>query len=126
MFTQQNNVSSSRTNPACFAWRSILFFVFIAMVAIGTLMSSGCSSKKTTKSEWIEKVNKSFPKSVFTRTLANCESKKFTQLMGTPDSTQTVGNDTFWYYNCKDGKIQIVMSSALLNSGYMAGQINDY
>jgi hypothetical protein len=51
----------------------------------------------------------------------------FKQLMGNPSSTQTVGDQAYWYFECSDGQIQLVLNSgSLLGMGVMEGKINDY
>lgn len=49
------------------------------------------------------------------------------QVFGEPQSTQTVGEQTYWYYKCSDGMIQVVINGYqfLGNSSYTE-TINDY
>ncbi len=53
------------------------------------------------------------------------------QAMGKPSRTQTLGNDTYWYWQCQDGTIQIVIlhykNLAYYGEGeIMVTHINDY
>jgi hypothetical protein len=50
----------------------------------------------------------------------------FLQLCGEPQRTQTVGNTVFWYYECKDGEIQLELDNGNLAGRIAAGRANDY
>jgi hypothetical protein len=56
-----------------------------------------------------------------------CNTSDFVARMGRPDRTQTVGEQAFWYYDCKDGVIQMSLSAYELDQGIViANHINDY
>jgi hypothetical protein len=47
--------------------------------------------------------------------------------MGNPDQTQTVGDKMYWYYNCSDGLIQLVLENiARRGDNLLYGDMNDY
>ncbi len=50
----------------------------------------------------------------------------FIKLCGEPKKTQTVGDTTYWYYECKDGVIQLSLDKVNLLTGIVTGQANDY
>jgi DNA-directed RNA polymerase subunit RPC12/RpoP len=76
------------------------------------------------KSEWRQKCVSSFG-----NTLGIVPLGQLKQLFGNPQRTQTVGDRTFLYYDCFDGMIQVVVTTAtyqtLGNSAY-SDEINDY
>jgi hypothetical protein len=48
----------------------------------------------------------------------SCSKDEFVKIMGKPDKTQKVGGDTYWYYSCSDGQIQMVLASGNLTPAY--------
>ena len=47
--------------------------------------------------------------------------------MGKPNRTQTVGDQAYWYYQCTDGTIQLVMNVLNLQmAGLIQADVNDY
>jgi hypothetical protein len=51
----------------------------------------------------------------------------FQNVMGPPSSTQTIEGHAYWYYNCADGVIQVVLIDPALSGGTLAiDSINDY
>ena len=49
------------------------------------------------------------------------------QVFGEPERSQTVGDQTFWYYQCSDGTIQVVLTAyQILKGSAPIDQINDY
>lgn len=51
----------------------------------------------------------------------------FIRICGEPQKTQTVGDSVFWYYQCKDGDIQLELDNGnLLGAGIVTGHANDY
>ena len=51
----------------------------------------------------------------------------FKAAMGEPSNTQTVEGHAYWYYDCADGTIQVVMIDPSLSGGTLAiDSINDY
>jgi len=83
---------------------------------------------QTTKAEWRNRLYKIYPQSKIAPAASRCRPEEFMQRMGKPSRTQTVGDSTYWYYECQDGSIQIVMYSQYLNlQNVMVMQaINDY
>ena len=94
-----------------------------------TLLSFG----RLTKEAWRERVAGHFDVAVNQVVLSKANpnglasAEEFKKLVGKPDRTQTVGEQTYWYYTCSDGQIQMVTDAALLSRDIIAGaQINDY
>jgi hypothetical protein len=51
----------------------------------------------------------------------------FKKVMGEPSSTQTIEGHSFWYFDCADGTIQVVLIDPALSGGTLAiDSINDY
>ena len=102
--------------------------LFIAWIAnIG-----GCNSPTTntasapTKAEWLQKLESHYGQYARMRIVYQWKADDFKRFMGNPSSTQTVGDEVFWYYECADGQFQLVMDQGNLAIGIMAGKINDY
>jgi len=78
-------------------------------------------SKKLTKTEWKKAYYNQFPVGSIV-TVA-----KFRGVFGEPSREQTVESDAYWYFECKDGVIQVVLNDPnLLGSGACVQSINDY
>lgn len=57
----------------------------------------------------------------------DCTRADFVSAMGEPDRTQTMGDNVFWYYDCRDGVIQVVLESSWLDQGIVSAErMNDY
>ncbi len=51
----------------------------------------------------------------------------FKNVMGQPSSTQSIEGHAYWYYDCADGTIQVVMIDPALSGGTLAiDSVNDY
>ena len=50
----------------------------------------------------------------------------FIEVMGAPDRTQTIGNNMYWYYACRDGTIQLVLNNRQGLDNILFGDVNDY
>ena len=83
--------------------------------------------KGLTKEQWKQKVANHFPVSV-NQISGMISPDDFKAEIGTPDRTQTVGDNTYWYYNCSDGVIQMVIDSTALSmyKTMIGAQMNDY
>jgi hypothetical protein len=55
---------------------------------------------------------------------------EFLRIMGKPDRTQTIGEKAYWYYKCRDGMIQVVINTGMMNEVYgdkvIVEVVNDY
>jgi hypothetical protein len=53
---------------------------------------------------------------------------RWMKIMGKPDAKQRVGDKEYWYYNCSDGKIQVVVDQFAITTqtGMMGSEINQY
>jgi len=74
------------------------------------------ASINLTKDEWkvrLGKINQMFAMS---GTLQMSRAN-FIKACGEPDKTQTVGDDVYWYYSCKDGDMQLVLVKVALDQG---------
>jgi DNA-directed RNA polymerase subunit RPC12/RpoP len=82
---------------------------------------------RLTKDQWKQKMRQ-HSEVVGNQIAADVKAEDFKRVMGAPDRTQTVGEHTYWYYGCRDGQIQIVIKSSLLDPhGLLYGaRINDY
>lgn len=79
------------------------------------------------KAQWRQKLESRYGQVARLGIIAHYwKAKDFKQLMGEPASTQTVGNQVFWYYDCSDGMIQLCLDKGMLAGGVMGGKINDY
>jgi hypothetical protein len=79
-----------------------------------------------TKAEWRNKLERRYGQYARLNIAYQWKADDFKQFMGNPSSTQNVGDEAFWYYDCSDGQIQLVMDQGNLAIGIMAGKINDY
>jgi hypothetical protein len=51
----------------------------------------------------------------------------FKKVVGEPSSTQTIDGHAYWYYDCADGMVQVVLIDPALSGGTLAiDSINDY
>jgi hypothetical protein len=84
--------------------------------------SSKSSQGAATKAAWRQKFRDNFPNNMGMVPVAQLRT-----VFGQPRSTQTVGDETYWYYGCSDGSIQVVIKGyqVLGNSAY-TDSINDY
>jgi hypothetical protein len=74
------------------------------------------------KAEWKKKYTERFG-----RSFIGIPAIQLKQVFGEPDKTQTVGNQAYWYYDCSDGMIQVILPDPRImgNSALIEG-INDY
>jgi hypothetical protein len=86
-----------------------------------------------TKEQWKDKLSQHFNvvvnqiQALKTAPGMPWSAKTFQQIMGKPDRTQVLGDDTYWYYNCRDGEFQLVIGSIWLYKDTIFGaQINEY
>lgn len=110
----------------------LLFFVVFAIADIGgcewTQSQSGSAPavmQKPTKAEWLAKVTSHYQNAKW-RIIDGWDATQFKSLIGSPDSTQTQGESSYWYYDCSDGVIQMVLDTRNLPSNRMIGEINDH
>ena len=96
------------------------------MIGCTSLLLVGCGAKLT-KEQWKAKLGEG--SSVFrqTGTTVQISRDDLIKRFGKPSKTETSGGSTFWYYDCKDGKIQLdVNSGALTTQGMLIGSVNDF
>lgn len=100
------------------------------VLLIGPLLTS-CSqaTPRPTKQQW--KASLAEKDELYRNgRIVNLKRDEFVRLLGEPDKTQTVGDQTYWYYECSDGQIQLVLDSRILNAGFVStassGGINEY
>ncbi len=95
----------------------VIGFGLLAVYAVVTKKSPNAggntragATATLTKQEWKEKVSKSFDEkvSMLSSGVISCNAKDFYRIMGKPDSTQALGDKAMLYYQCTDGKIQLV------------------
>jgi hypothetical protein len=99
-------------------------WLVIAIMLTSTLFA-GCGHKQT-KEEWKTKLSQQ--NQMFAAAgIVHMKKDDFIKLMGSPDKTQTVGGKVYWYYDCKDGMIQLEANDgALQYQGMLIGRANDY
>src|SRR4051812_10290804 len=64
-------------------------------------------SGKPSKAEWRKKLENKFGQTAAMGIIDNIKPDQFKSAMGSPDRTQTIGDDAYWYYECADGTIQL-------------------
>jgi ankyrin repeat protein len=78
-------------------------------------------SKNMTKADWRKAYYARFPAGAIV-TVA-----KFKSAFGVPGRTQTVEQDAYWYYECSDGVIQVVLNDpSVFGSGACVQSVNDF
>jgi ankyrin repeat protein len=78
-------------------------------------------SKKFTKTAWKMAYYSRFPAGSIVTVV------KFKAAFGEPGRTQTVEQEAYWYYECSDGTIQVVLNDPnLLGNGACIQSVNDF
>ncbi len=117
--------------PQKFGWIGVIVSIFI-IGAIAHFVGwdensappAGEAHAGITKAEWRQKALPFYNPGggIKLTTVAN-----FKNVMGQPSSTQSTEGHAFWYYDCADGTIQVVMIDPALSGGTLAiDSINDY
>jgi len=108
--------------------KQVIISLILAVAFIAGLTGCGDSpgAKKPTKAEWRAKLASRYGQLAQMNIINNWKPADFKSFMGEPSSTQTVGDQAFWYYECSDGTIQLSMHAPNLSVGLMQGNINDY
>lgn len=99
-----------------------------------TSSSSGSTltrpSSTLTKEEWKAQAIKALPDMLGSISSGNisCKSSDFYRMMGKPERSQSIGENTYLYYRCSDGVLQLVCWKQNLEQiGELATtEINDY
>ena len=124
--------ASSATTHRIGTWQGLLMILIIPVIGGWFILNSenrktGPTSSKSsqatnTKAAWRQKFRQNFPNNFGAVPVAQLRA-----VFGEPSSTQTVGDETYWYYRCSDGSIQVVIKAyqVLGNSAYTEA-INDY
>ncbi len=82
---------------------------------------------KPTKAEWLHTLESRYGQNAHARIVDAWNPDDFKKFMGNPSSTQTVGDQVSWHYECSDGQIEIELNTSILyQQGKMWGRINDY
>lgn len=77
------------------------------------------TSSAPTRAEWRQK----HPKALFTQA-GRAALKNY---LGEPSKTQRVGETEYWYYDCRDGSIQLVLSNpTMADFDLVVTAINDF
>jgi hypothetical protein len=92
----------------------------------GDTAATAEQARSITKAEWRKKLESRYGQYARLNIAYRWNANDFKQFMGNPSSTQNVGDEAYWYYDCADGQIQLVMDQGNLAIGIMAGKINDY
>lgn len=91
--------------------------------SLGTSSGSGLLEDETTgmtRSAFLKKIG-------WNGYVLSTTKDEFIALAGSPHSTQKVGDEAYWYYQCSDGQLQVVMLATLLHHGrVLINEINEY
>jgi hypothetical protein len=109
---------------------ALVLVVFLLLIIVGYFTGGDSGSKSQpkvlSKVEWRARVVKHYGQVAQLNIVYNWRPSEFKALMGEPESTQTIGDQAFWYYQCSDGMIQLDLYAPNLAAGVMQGKINDY
>jgi hypothetical protein len=81
---------------------------------------------RPTKAEWRANFGGKFGPIAQMGIIENLKPAQFKAALGEPNSTQTIGDQAYWYYECSDGTIQLELFAPNLAVGMMQGKVNDY
>jgi len=83
---------------------------------------------RMSKEQWWKKLEDNNLKFPGNRAVMDVKKEDFIRIMGKPNRTQSLGEQTFWYYNCSDGQIQMVITGWVLerDGKIFAETINEY
>lgn len=84
--------------------------------------------RRISREEWWAKLEENDLKFPGNRSVLDVKTEDFIRIMGKPVKTQSVGENMYWYYNCSDGQIQMVIKGWILESygKIMAETINEF
>lgn len=129
--TPASQANGQTRKPQKMGWVGVIVSIFIigaiAHFAGGDDNSqplAGGTHAGVTKAEWRQKALPFYNPGggIKLTTAAN-----FQNIMGPPSSTQTIEGHAYWYYDCIDGVIQVVLIDPALSGGTLAiDSINDY
>jgi len=95
--------------------------VKVNAAAIKAKATTPIASKAMTKTEWKKAYYSRFPAGSIVTVV------KFKAAFGEPGRTQTVEQEAYWYYECSDGTIQVVLNDpSLLGNGACIQSVNDF
>lgn len=105
-----------------------LLSVFVLLTSLLGCDQGGQSftAKKPTKAQWRAKFGSHFGQIAQMGIVDNLKPAQFKAVMGEPKSTQTIGDQAYWYYECSDGMIQLELYAPNLAVGMMQGKVNDF
>lgn len=117
-----------------FSFLLFSFFVISAMADTDLDLQLAASSHikfsakgSITKEAWFNKLNENKLNYMGLRQILH-DKNDFVSKMGVPDKVQVIDKFIFWYYNCSDGKLQLVIDSTTLNiaGDILCTRINEY
>jgi hypothetical protein len=83
------------------------------------------SPRLISKAEWRQKALPYYNPSGGGRKLTTVAD--FQNVLGAPSQTQTIEGHAYWYYDCSDGTIQVVLIDPAMTGGQLAiDSINDF
>lgn len=82
--------------------------------------STPIDAKTMTKAEWKQTYYSRFPLGSAVTVV------KFKTVFGEPFRTQTVGHEAYWYYECSDGTIQVILPDPNVWPWTFITSLNDY
>lgn len=78
-----------------------------------------------TKADWLQKADEEF--GIVRFGSGPVTADRFVRVMGKPDRTQSIGPyDGYWYYECRDGVIQIEHGPQYLPDVFFVKRINSF
>jgi hypothetical protein len=128
-----------RIKKGCLGCAGLIVLLVIILAVIGSFLGddkttpgsatqdNASAEKKQTKAAWKAKLGSRNQVFAVTGTTIQMTKSDFIQLMGEPDRTETLNGQSYWYYECSDGTVQIECQAAAVNAaGIIQGQVNDY
>jgi hypothetical protein len=96
------------------------------VLGMAVAMAAGCGVSRS-KSDWWAQLEANGFRFPDNRLVVAKRREDFVRIMGLPDKTQAIGEYTYWYYRCRDGEIQMVMMTMLLDAGQITtDSINEF
>jgi hypothetical protein len=125
--------------------RRFTIFGLVVLVMSAGVLVSGCGSGESganlgnatqrsarrqvpTKAEWWTKLEENKLKEPGQRLVMGVSTQDFFKVVGEPDRTQVMGEELMWYYDCKDGQIQMVQKEWLYRREHkiFTDMVNEY
>ena len=115
-----------KTEPVTLAIYCIVAVLALFLIfSDGSSSSSSVSTRARSKAEWMSAARSSGVHIVAAGIWGR--SELLYTSVGRPHESQNIMNDTYLYWNCSDGQIQLVTNRAALEmNGELSGNVNSY